>query len=114
MAATWTISGIALGPSGPVNGATVYAWKAQRFATAPAQNAAAPSGSADAGPVTSGTTYGSVGSYNIACPTNEAYYIAVTYNSITYWTYVNDLNFTDMVESTVAVASNAVSLTTLA
>ena len=106
MASTWTIAGIALGPTGPVNGATVYAWKAQRFSTPPAQDASAPTGSADAGPVTSGITYGGPGQYQIACPTNEAYYIAVQYGGHVYWTYVNDLNFTDEVATTVAVGSN--------
>lgn len=106
--ATWTIAGIALGPNGPVNGATVYVWKAQRFPTPPAQNGAAPPGSADAGPVTSGTAYGSVGSYNIGCPTDESYYVAVTYAGVTYWTLVNDLNYTDEVQTTVAAASNGV------
>lgn len=102
---TWTIAGIAIGPNGPVNGATCYAWKAQRFSSPPAQNAASPTGTADAGPVTSGTTYGSPGAYNLACPTNEAYYVAVQYAGNTYWTYVNDLNFTDEIETTVASGS---------
>lgn len=103
--ATYSIFGTALGPTGPVNGAICNAWKAQRFSTAPTQDGAAPSGSADAGPVTSGTTYGGVGAYTIACPTNESYYVAVQYNGHTYWSYVNDLNFSDEATTTVGAGS---------
>jgi len=106
MAATYTIAGIALGPNGPVNGATCNAWKAQRFSSAPSQDSSAPSGSADAGPVTSGITYGGVGAYSLQCPTNESYYVAIQYGGHTYWQFINDVNFTDEVETTVASGSN--------
>ena len=107
---TYTIAGIALGPGGPVNGATVNAYKAQRFSSAPAYNAAAP-GTADAGPVTSGTSAaGGPGLYLLACPTNESYYVSTTWNGNTSWTLVNDLNFQDTVETTVAAGSNGLTL----
>jgi hypothetical protein len=107
---TYTIAGIALGPGGPVNGAIVNAYKAQRFSSAPAYNAAAP-GTADAGPVTSGTSAaGGPGLYLLACPTNESYYVSTTWNGNTSWTLVNDLNFQDTVETTVAAGSNGLTL----
>jgi hypothetical protein len=107
---TWTIAGIALGPNGPVNGATINLWKAQRFVTAPAYNAAAPAGTADAGPVTSGTAYGGPGCYEIAAPTNESYYVATTYAGNTSWVLVNDINFTDTFATTVASGSTGLTL----
>lgn len=66
-----------------VNGATVNAYRASRFSGVPALNASAP-GSADA-TTTTGSTAGFNGSFAIALPTFEDYYISVTYLANTYW-----------------------------
>ena len=116
MAATFTQQGLVVGPSGPVNGAVVNLWNASRFPTGTmslAQDAAAPPGSADAGPVTTGTTYGGPGQWAIAAPLNDAYFVAVTYGGHTYWTYVPTLGVTDQIATTVAAGSTGASLTSL-
>jgi hypothetical protein len=63
----------------PVNGATVYAYKASRFSGIPAYDAAPPSGAADAGPVTTSSSYGGQGAFQISTPTAEDYYCSATY-----------------------------------
>jgi hypothetical protein len=93
--ATFTVAGVALGGTGPVNGAEVSAWKASRFASPPAQGAAPPAGSPDAGPVTSGLSFGGVGAFAIAVPTAESYWLQVAYGGVNNWSLVRSVRFTD-------------------
>ncbi|MGH3609142.1 MAG: hypothetical protein ACRDRD_13765 [Pseudonocardiaceae bacterium] len=67
------------------NGATVNAWKASRFSGVPAENASPPVGTADAGPVTSGTVFGGEGAFQITVPTYEPYYLQITIGAATGW-----------------------------
>jgi hypothetical protein len=71
--------------AGSYNGASVYAWKASRFSVTPAENAAPPGGSADAGPVTSGSSFGAEGAFQITVPTFEQYYCQVVIGATTGW-----------------------------
>lgn len=80
-----TIAGTFVTSTGPVNGATVYAWLASRFTSVPAENAAAPSGSADAGPVTTGTSWGGDGQFQVSVQDIADYYIQIVDGSNTYW-----------------------------
>lgn len=77
------------------NGATVTAWKASRFSGVPAENSAPPSGTADAGPVTTGPTYGGEGAFQIAAPTNEDYYVSVVVSTNRYWKLYNAASWQD-------------------
>lgn len=67
-----------------VDGLTVSAYKASRFSSAPALNASPPGGGADA-TTTTGTATGFSGSFAIALPTSEAYYVTVTNGGTAYW-----------------------------
>jgi hypothetical protein len=62
-------------PPSPYNGAPVSAWLASRFTAEPAMGTAAPAGSPDAGPVTSGATYGGMGAFAIDVPDDLPYYV---------------------------------------
>lgn len=53
--------------------------------TPPAQGAAAPTGVADFGPVTSGTAFGGPGAFTIASVTEGDYYLLVVYSGTNYW-----------------------------
>src|ERR1700746_2623436 len=68
----------------PTNGITVNAYKASRFGSPPALNAAAPTGSADATAVT-GTSFGATGAWRMTVPTDEDYYVSATYLNVTGW-----------------------------
>jgi hypothetical protein len=71
---------------GGKGGATVDMWLASRFSGFPAENQAPPSGSPDAGPVTTGTNYGGPGGFYISgIATIADYYIRVQYGGNTYW-----------------------------
>jgi len=83
---TYSKAGTFVWAGGGKAGATVDMWLASRFTGFPAENQAPPSGSPDAGPVTTGTTYGSPGGFNITGITTIAdYYIRVQYGGNTYW-----------------------------
>lgn len=82
------VTGTALGPSGPVNGATVDLWLASRTwpgGLPAAQGAAPPTGSPDYGPVTSGTAYGGPGAFTITGVTTGDYLIRVNTGGVNYW-----------------------------
>lgn len=85
MTTTFPISGTFFTANGPINGVNVYAWKASRFVGTPAYAALPPSGVADAGPVVTGTAFGSAGAFVISTPTNEFYYLQFVYNGANYW-----------------------------
>lgn len=71
---------------GGKNGATVDLWATSRFAGFPAENQAPPSGSPDAGPVTTADGSGGPGAYYISgIATAEDYYVRVQYGGNTYW-----------------------------
>lgn len=91
--ATYTIAGTFLTSIGPTSGALVDVWKLTRCAggVLPAMNAASPTGSPDAGPVTSGPTFGGPGSWLVAAPTPEQYAVRAVYNGNTYWSLANTL-----------------------
>src|ERR1039458_6911130 len=79
-------------PAGPTDGAIVYAYKASRFASPPAVDTTLLA-SPDAGPVTTGVSFGGPGAVQIAVPTNEDYYLAFSYNGHIYWQYVGNPSF---------------------
>ena len=98
MTTTYSVNGTFIGPAGgPLSGATVNAYKLSRCAggVLPAQGAAVPGGGADAGPVTTGTAFGSIGAYTIALPTSEAYGIVIATGGVNYWFLFNGVNFAD-------------------
>ena len=75
-------------------GAIVDMWLASRFSSQPSQNQAPPSGSPDAGPVTTGPEYGNPGAFTVSdIATIADYYIRVQYGGQTYWSAcsANDL-----------------------
>ena len=73
----------------PQPGATVYGWRSTRTWPAgwpPAQGAAPPSGTADAGPVTTGTAYGDAGAFELPVPDDTTgWTVQVVYNGVSYW-----------------------------
>lgn len=73
--------------AGGLDGATISAYKASRFGTAPAYDAAPPAGGADAGPVTAGEPFGGAGTWQLTVPTTEDYWIAAVYNGHTAWEF---------------------------
>lgn len=74
---------------GGKSGAIVDMWAASRFGTPPGENSAPPSGSPDAGPVTSGTNFGGPGAFTITgIPNQVDYYLRVQYGGNTYWTEI--------------------------
>src|SRR5258708_21208994 len=75
------VADVVLNNGVPANGITVNAYKASRFASPPGLNTAAPSGSADAGPVVTGTSFGGAGAFRITTPTDEDYYCSATTSS---------------------------------
>ena len=79
-------SGVATNGGVPVDAATVQAYKASRFGTPPT-NGTAPPGSPDAGPVTTGPSYGSTGAWQLTVPTDEDYWIALTVSASTSWRF---------------------------
>ena len=79
-------SGVATNAGVPVDGATVQAFKASRFGTPPS-NGTAPPGGPDAGPTTTGPSYGSTGAWQLTVPTDEDYWVALTVNAATSWRF---------------------------
>lgn len=92
---TTTRAGTFITEDGPTNGATVLAYKRARFGAFPAADTLPPSGTADAGPVTTGVQYGAPGAYAITLPTNEDYYIVVEYLGSHYWYLSSEATFDD-------------------
>ena len=82
--ATFTYTGSFSSAGQGVDGLTVNAWKASRFTAAPALDGSPPSGSPDATTI-SGIETGFDGSYAIALPTSETYYISLVDGPHTYW-----------------------------
>lgn len=84
---TYTKSGSFAWAGGGKSGAIVDLWAVSRFAgVPPVQDSAPPSGSPDAGPVTTGSNFGSPGAFTITGITIEQdYYIRVQYGGISYW-----------------------------
>ena len=84
---TLTKSGFFAWAGGGKNGASVDAWLASRIPGGlPAENAAPPSGLPDAGPVTTATTFGGPGGYELTMPSVADYYVRAVYNGVAYWT----------------------------
>ena len=83
---TYSKSGSFGWAGGGKSGAIVDLWLASRFSGPPAENQAPPSGSPDAGPVTTGATFGNPGAYIITgIATLADYYVRVQYGGNTYW-----------------------------
>lgn len=83
---TYSKSGSFGWAGGGKSGAIVDLWATSRFAAPPAENEAPPSGSPDAGPVTTGEGFGNPGAYlieNIAVA--QDYYVRIQYGGNTYW-----------------------------
>lgn len=68
----------------PVNGITVNAYKASRFASPPQFNSAPPSGAVD-GAAVSGQSAGGAGAYRISVPTEEDYYVVALIGAVLAW-----------------------------
>ena len=84
--ATYSKSGSFVWAGGGKSGAIVDLWATSRFSNPPTENSAPPAGGADAGPVTTGTSFGSPGAYTITgIPTVQDYYVRVQYGGNTYW-----------------------------
>lgn len=103
---TYTLSGIFILVGFGINGANVDAWKKSRFSGVPAKNSAPPSGSADAGVVVTDPSFGSDGSYQIAAPTNEDYYVRIIFRGQAYWELKSAVVFTDGTTGQVDVSGN--------
>lgn len=83
---TYSLAGSFGWAGGGKSGATVDIWATSRFTGFPVQNQAPPSGSADAGPVTTGDTSGNPGGYEITgITTVQDYYVRIEYGGQTYW-----------------------------
>ena len=92
----FVLSGVVAGPSGFLNDAQVDAWLASRFTSPPSAGTTHPSGSADAGPILTGTNFGGPGQWQLTVPSANAYYVRVTYpvgatNAQSYWAYDDTL-----------------------
>jgi len=87
MATTYTKSGSFGWAGGGKSGAVVDLWAATRFGVyPPVQDQSPPGGLPDAGPVTTGITYGSPGAYLITgIPVVQDYCIRIQYGGHTYW-----------------------------
>ena len=79
------------GSGGFINGVTVDAWKVSRFANAnvPAKDSSPPSGSPDAGPVTTATN-GAPGQAILDVPVGFVYNIRVQQGGNAYWTQTSE------------------------
>ena len=83
---TYSKSGSFGWAGGGKSGAIVDLWLASRFSGPPAENQAPPSGSPDAGPVTTGATFGNPGAYIITgIATLADYYVRIQYGGQTFW-----------------------------
>lgn len=83
---TYSLSGYFGYAGGGKNGATVDLWATSRFTGFPPENEAPPSGSPDAGPVTTSDAFGGPGAYLITgIPTVQDYYVRIQYGGNTYW-----------------------------
>ena len=96
----YLLSGTVAGPSGFLNGAGVYAYKASLFASAPTAGQAAPTGLTLGtdyfGPATTGTQWGGPGQWELTVTAAVNYYIGVQYpiGSTTakwYWSFDDSL-----------------------
>ena len=86
---TYTKTGYFGYAGGGKNGAIVDAWLVSRFGgTPPQENSAPPSGVADAGPVTTATTFGGPGAYTLTLPIVADYYVRVQYGGNSYWSTI--------------------------
>ena len=84
---TLTKSGYFGYAGGGKNGAVVDAWLASRFVGAPAEDSSPPTGTADAGPVTTTIAFGGPGSYLLTMPSAADYYIRIQYGNHAYWSF---------------------------
>ena len=83
---TYSKSGSFGWAGGGKSGAIVDLWAAARVGGFPVENEAPPSGSPDAGPVTTGSIYGNPGGYLITgVPSIQDYYVRVQYGGQTFW-----------------------------
>lgn len=83
---TYSLAGAFGWAGGGKSGATVDIWGTSRFSGPPAENQAPPSGTPDAGPVTTGASFGSPGAFEITGITVlQDYYVRIQYGGNTYW-----------------------------
>src|SRR5664280_2769320 len=90
----YTIADMAELAGTPTNGLTVRAYKATRFSSIPGLNTAAPGSPDDLGAVTSTRADGGDGNFQIAVPTAEPYYVAITDGVNTAWKLCQPINAT--------------------
>jgi len=97
---TGLLSGVVLGPSGALNGASVYAYAASLFTSPPSAGQTPPSGGVSGttvfGPVTTGTQFGGPGQWELSVTAGVDYYVGVAYppnstGAMEYWTYDDSL-----------------------
>ena len=82
---TATLSSVFGGQLGGISGVEVTAWATDRFTTPPALDAAFPSGSPTAGPVTTGDSFGGPGGWRLTVGTAGSYYVCALFNNVRYW-----------------------------
>lgn len=83
---TYTKSGSFGWAGGGKSGAIVDLWATSRFGSFPIQGQAPPTGSPDAGPVTTGSDEGNPGGYLLTgIPSVQDYYVRIQYGGTAYW-----------------------------
>lgn len=97
---TGVLSGVVFGPSGALNGASVYAYAASLFPSgSPVAGQSAPTNGNSStvfGPVITGSNFGGPGQWEMTVTAGVDYYIGVAYppnstGSMDYWTYDDSL-----------------------
>lgn len=81
------LSGIYGGALGGITGAVVTAYKSSRFGANPAETTAPPSGTPTGGPVTTATSYGCAGGWQVTVTTVTTYWVSVVFNEKRYWAF---------------------------
>lgn len=82
---TMKLSSVFGGALGGITGVVVTAYKSTRFTTAPVETAAPPSGTPDAGPVTTALAFGGPGAWHMTAPLITTYWVSAVFATKRYW-----------------------------